>query len=201
MNQNILLHPHDHKKIKDWQLILNFIESNLKDKKIDSVLELGGGLGNIAYCFALKNASAIVEDINDDYLQQAKNRHPKINILNHDINTPLPFSENSFDLVTCTGTLHYGYIQDVHKILAEMARVSRRYLLIDFLSRYAPYRFLEKIYNPHYAPLTYSRKEVFNLLKNCQLKSMALTGSKTFPPLNGWLPFTGKTVYCLCERF
>lgn len=200
MNQAIMLHPHDHKKNKDWQTILDLLDANLNSEPIDSVLELGGGLGNIAYRYAVRSANTVVEDINDDYLQWAKNRHPRINILKHDINTPLPLPQNSFKLVTCTGTLHYGYIKNADDVVREMIRVSEKYLLIDLLSRYAPYRFLEKIYNPQYHPRTYTAKEATRWLQAFNLRIIDCVGSKTFSSIKHALPFTGKTVYFLLEK-
>ncbi len=200
MKYKIVTHPHDHKKEKDWAIVLDFISENIEVSSLRKTLELGAGMGNISSYFVSQGVSAFAEDINFEYLDKIKKRNQLISTLQHDINTPLPFPDNSFDFVSCVGTLHYGYIKNLQLIWNEMIRVSNKYILVDFFSKYSIYRFLEKIYNPLYNPRTYSKKEVFNLIKKFNLDIVSKTSTKSLPIIRQAFPFTGKAVYLILEK-
>lgn len=200
MKYQIITHPHDHKKEKDWRVILDFIDKNFKNINLKKTLELGAGMGNISSYFASQGVSAFAEDINLEYLNIIRNRNSSISVLQHDINTPLPFPNNSFDLVSCIGTLHYGYIKNSQLIWDEMIRMSNRYILVDFLSKYSYYRFLETIYYRSYNPKSYSKKEVSSLINDLNLRVVSQTSTKSLPIIRNIFPFTGKTVYLLLEK-
>mgnify|MGYP001576207701 CR=1 FL=1 len=200
MKYKIVTHPHDHKKEKDWVIILDFINKNIKSYNLKKTLELGAGMGNISSYFASQGVIAFAEDTNLEYLNIIQNRNSLISVLQHDINNPLPFSDNSFDLVSCIGTLHYGYIKNLPLIWNEMIRVSNRYILVDFFSKYSIYRFLERIYNPLYNPRTYSKKEAFNLIKKFNLDVVSKTSTKSLSIIRQTFPFAGKAAYFLLEK-
>ena len=152
----VVIHPHDHKRARDWQKILFFIRSFFKDKKVRRVLELGAGTGNIAAYFADIGVSVTAEDVNGDYLRVIRGRDPRIMTLEHDINTPLPFPDGHFDVVFCIGVLHYASVRSIESVLAEMARVSSRYLVIDLFPKYSLYGILERIVFPRFHPRRFS---------------------------------------------
>tara|TARA_Y100000310_G_scaffold343301_1_gene450261 strand:- start:11956 stop:13116 length:1161 start_codon:yes stop_codon:yes gene_type:complete len=197
-NNSIILHPHDHKKKKDWRLIIDFIKKNFDHKEIKNILELGGGMGNIAYHFSIQGVKAMVEDINSEYLKLAGQRHDNISTLLHDINTRLPFVDNSFDLVCCLGTLHYDSVKDPKAIIKEIKRVSKKYILLDLLSKHAPYRYAEQLYNPLYNPRRFLRKEAEELFRENNLRVVDIIGTKTF--FNNTFPFSGRVVIFLLEK-
>ena len=200
MRYKIIIHPHDHKKERDWQIILSFINKNFKNINLKKTLELGAGTGNISYYFASRGVNAFAEDINLEYLNQIQKRSQSISTLQHDINTPLPFSDNSFDFVSCIGTMHYSYAKDIKHILKEIIRVSNKYILIDFLSRYSTYRFLETLYYWRYNPRCVSKKDVYAILSEFDVKIVNATSTKSLPIINNIFPFTGKTVYLILEK-
>jgi len=196
----ILLHPHDHKNKNDWQRILKFLDENLDYQNIQNVLELGAGMGNIAFYILEKNpqARAVCEDINQEYLKIIKKRNSKIETILHDINQDLPFPDNCFDLVSCLGTWHYSYVKDLEKVLREMIRVSRKYILIDFFPKYSLYTRFQKIRFPKYNPRRFSASEIAATFKKMKLKKIAKIGTRTlFPKL---FPFLGRTVVFLLEK-
>lgn len=196
---DIVLHPNDHKTMRDWRHILAFLDRTIMIPP-QSVLELGGGFGNIAFHYARRGARAVVLDTDHACLMNAARRHKGIETTSHDINAPLPWNDGSFDLVTCTGALHYGYVRDAAAIIREMARISRRYVLIDVLSRYAPYRLMELLYNPAYRPRTYSSCATHALLAPYPLVVRGRMGGKSLPFIAELFPFIGKTVYYLLEK-
>lgn len=197
--KEIVLHPHDHKTVRDWRHILAFLDRTIVVSP-QSVAELGGGYGNIAYHYASRGAAAVVLDTDPSCLLRAHARDKKIRTICRDINLPLPWNDESFDLVSCTGTLHYGYVKDTSTIIREMVRVSRRYVLIDILSRYSPYRLMEQLYNPTYNPRAYSSRATRALLAPYNLLLRGRMGGKSLPLIKNLFPFTGKTVYCLFEK-
>ncbi len=200
MKYQTLVHPHDHKKISDWRVILKFIDKNFKNINLRKTLELGAGMGNISYYFASQGISAVAEDINMEYLNIIQNRNPSISVLRHDINDRLPFTDKSFDFVSCVGTMHYHYAKDVRSIIKEMIRVSNKYILIDFLSKYSTYRLLETLYYRRYNPRCVSKKDADFMLKELNLKVIGATSTKSLPIIRDFFPFAGKTVYLILEK-
>lgn len=196
----VALHPHDHKRFRDWHLIFGFLEKALRMYGARSVLELGAGTGNIsAYC-ARRGMRAVAEDINPTYLAAVAARNGSIETLCHDINDPLPYPDRSFDVVVCIGALHYSYVKDPDAVMREMARVARTGVLVDFLSRYSPYRFFELIYNPTYLPRTYSSWQAAQALRRAGLRIRSVRGGRTLPLLGSIFPFLGKTAYYIAEK-
>lgn len=200
MSKAIHIHPHDHKNNWDWKVILGFLD-NLKIEKPTSVLDLAGGMGNIAYYYADKGASASVYEISPSYLEHAIKRHSRISGLIHDINERLPLASNSVDLVCCVGILHYGHIKNVAAVLEEMRRVSTRYILIDLFSATCWYRPIEKLLYPNSNPRRFSKKEAMALFEDLNLKVIDSISTRSLPVINKLYPFSGKTVLFLLEKY
>jgi SAM-dependent methyltransferase len=196
----IRIHPHDHKRARDWRMIIGFFRAFLANKDIRSVLELGAGTGNIAAYCVQSGIRAVAEDINAGYLAAIRKRDARIDIVRHDINDPLPYPDGFFDMSACIGTLHYGYVKDADAVMREIVRVSGKYVMIDFLSRYSLYRFFERIWNPHYSPQTYSAREAADFIARHGMRVSRVQGGRT-PPFIGMLcPFSGKTAYFILEK-
>jgi len=200
MSKAIHIHPHDHKNSWDWKVILRFLD-NLKIEKPTSVLELAGGMGNIAYHYAVKGASASVYEINFSYLEHATKRHPSISGLIYDINKRLPLANDSVDLVCCVGILHYGYIKNVAAVLEEARRVSKKYILIDLFSATCWYRPIEKLLHPYSNPRRFFKKETGVLFAGLNLKVIDSISTRSLPIINKLYPFSGKTVLFLLEKY
>lgn len=200
MNE-ILIHPNDHKNISDWKGIFMFLDKNIDYNTISSFLDLGAGMSNIGVHIAKKNpACRIVSlDINYKLLEESKKRNSSIETVHHDINKQLPFADKSFDFVSCIGTLHYNYIHDSNATLTQMARVSRRYILVDFLVKNSPYNFLLSLRHPGYSARKYTKKEMGEaLLRAGDFGVRAVRGERAiFPTL---FPYFGREVFYLLEK-
>ena len=157
---SVVIHPHDHKRVRDWRKILRFIDNFFGDKELASVLELGAGTGNIAFRFTQKGVSATAEDNNSNYLHTIAARDRRITTLLHDINTPLPFKNSSFDAVFCIGALHYPLVGSWDTVMREALRVAKRYVVFDCFTRHSVYAFLEGIFYPLFKPRRYDDDEI-----------------------------------------
>ncbi len=199
-NTEIILHPSDHKNIKDWQRIFKFLDNNLNYKEINHFLDIGAGMGNLGHFILKRNSfcQVICEDINPKYLRIISQRDNKIKTILHDINQPLPFEDKSFDLVSCVGTLHYAYVRNPERVLKEMVRLSKKYILVDFFPKYSFWALLERIFHPRYNPRRYSLIQILTLLRELNLKEVSKIGTRTiFPKL---FPFSGKTILFLLKK-
>ncbi|MFH1759247.1 MAG: glycosyltransferase [Patescibacteria group bacterium] len=199
INDDVYIHPHDHKNTWDWRVILNFL-NNLKIKQPASVLELGCGMGNVGHYYARRGAKVVLEDLNLSYLEQAVMRDDGTRGLLHDLNQPLPLLDNSFDLVCCLGTLHYSYITDVKKVLIEMKRVSGKYILVDLFSTCSWWRPLEKLLHPNSRPRRFLPQEAEILFKELDLQVVKTVSTRTLPMIGKRWPFSGKAVIFLLEK-
>lgn len=196
----ILIHPHDHKTKKDWKRILAFLDNNLDPREMNSFLDLGAGLGNLASFILMKNPNckAVCQDINPDYLRMISQKNPKIQILCGDINQSLPFEDQKFDLVSCIGTLHYSYLKNPEKVFQEMIRISKKYILVDCFSKHLPWTLIAKIFFPENNSRKLSRSQAKKIFRKHNLKIIDKTGTRTpFPKL---FPFSGKLVLFLLEK-
>ena len=178
----VVIHPHDHKRARDWQKILFFISSFFKGNEIHRILELGAGTGNIAAYFAGTGTSVTAEDVNGDYLRTVRGRDPRIMTLEHDINIPLPFPDGHFDVVFCIGVLHYASVISAPRVLTEMARVSSRYLVIDLFPKYSLYGILERIVFPRFHPRRFSADGARALFRGADVSPVAELPTRA--PLN-----------------
>lgn len=99
---------------------------------IKTVLDVGCGPGE--YCAELHKQGFNVTGIDyaKNVITKAKNTHPQIKF---EVGTAyaLPYEDNSFDLVICIGVLQCVY--DSEKLIKELARVSKKYIIISTLLR------------------------------------------------------------------
>jgi ubiquinone/menaquinone biosynthesis C-methylase UbiE len=197
----ILIHPSDHKNKRDWGGILKFLDKNLDYPLLSDFADLGAGMSNIGVHISEKNPRCRVVsiDTSKDLLAVSKKRAPSIKTICHDINNPLPFPDQSFDFVSCIGTLHYGCIRDPGFVLGEMARVARKIILVDFFVKNSPYSWLLSVRHPNYNARKCSRKEAEKLLGSiCEFKVWDVVGGRT--PFGGLLPYSGRDVFYLLEK-
>ncbi len=101
----------------------------LKKKLFKNVLSIGGAYGEelIPLLDQIENIT-ILEPSTRFHQQELKGK--KINYIEPNDSGKMPFSDNSFDLITCYGVLHH--IPNVSFVISEMQRVlkSKGYILL-----------------------------------------------------------------------
>ena len=109
-----------------------------------SILELGSGSGMHTLVLLRTGASITASDISASSLEVIKQKYgthfKNLRTEIADIEA-LPFSDNSFDLVCCAGSLSYGAFD---KVLAEVVRVLKSdgtFICVDSLNNNPVYRF------------------------------------------------------------
>jgi SAM-dependent methyltransferase len=101
-------------------------------------LDVPCGYGRFVSLFARLGMTAIEADVSRDMVQLAVENHPRYSGgrgLCADI-FDLPFADNTFDGVLCIRLFHHRYNNaERQRILHELARVCRRFVLLSFYSR------------------------------------------------------------------
>lgn len=129
-----------------WQkmirrIIIRQIKQLLADDQgIISLVDIGCGNGD--FCLELKKQfSSLTEICGCDYSAEMltilrKNVLPSDNISTQQADLRnLPFTNNHFDIALCVNTLHHIVESDQAKAVAELARVSRRYAIIEIKNK------------------------------------------------------------------
>ncbi len=101
------------------------------------VLDIGTGTGAWGAAINKYNPSEIEGvDFSEKMIKQAKKNHPEINFRQINAEDLSDFNDNSFDLVTASFVLH-GVTKDKrYKLLKEMKRVSKKYVVLhDFIGK------------------------------------------------------------------
>ncbi len=104
------------------------------DIKGKIVLDIGTGTGAWASKFYKNGARKVTGiDFSQKMLKEAKKNHPEIEFELNDAKNLIGIADNTFDIVTSSFVLH-GTKRDIREqILAEMRRVSKKYVIIhDF---------------------------------------------------------------------
>jgi len=114
-------------------LIKNFHNSILriiKPLKKGSILDVGCGEGFMLDFFAKNNLAKHLEgiDLSKEAIELGKFNFPSLKLKQENIYS-LPYSNNSFDLVTSAEVLEH--LEDPQKALSEITRVSNRYILLS----------------------------------------------------------------------
>lgn len=103
----------------------------------DSALEVGCNLGSNLWWLAPHVSRVAGLDLNSGALRKARERLPAATLVEGSARA-LPFPSGSYDLVCAVGVLIHVADEALPAVMAEMVRVSRRYLLIA--EYYAPER-------------------------------------------------------------
>lgn len=126
----------------DKKLQKGFILSSLElDKEISisgkSVLDIGAGTGAWAASIHKLGASKIHGiDFSEKMLNQAKKNHPAINFSQANAEDLSEFNNNSFDIVTASFVLHGVKQNKREKMLDEMNRITKQYVVFhDFIGK------------------------------------------------------------------
>lgn len=116
----------------------------IKKLHINHVLEIGAGSGVDVEALVKMGYDVTFTDLSEVAIEKFKLRELNIKAKKCDARN-LPFKNNSFDLVYCLGLLEHFGESDRQKIIKEMLRVSKRYILIDVPQRYSLLTIIKKI--------------------------------------------------------
>ena len=103
----------------DWELRRGFLEAELRSG--DRALDVGCGTGDFTAQITQAGATAVGVDVAEAALQRARTNHPALDFRLANIDGPLPFSDNSFDLVWASEVIEH--IADTARWLSEVRRV------------------------------------------------------------------------------
>lgn len=126
LKQRIEIHEkYSRYEINDW------IKEKIRLAPKEKVLDIGCGNGKQTIMFAgvVGNAGKVIGvDISQDLLNEARilshDAGLDISYLNHNANDPLPFENESFDVVSCCFSIYY--YSDIPKTLNEMMRTLKK---------------------------------------------------------------------------
>ena len=172
------------------QIEAYFLALNLYLGEKETVLDVGFGLGYGLNILAIKAGSVSGMDVDPKALEYCRNtvmgRNPRLAHLDIYDGYSLSFPDNHFDLVTCVDVLEH--VEDYHRFLNELLRVTRKGVFISTPNRRPEYT------NPDGTPKNYwhLREWSFEELN----KILMQHGSVDWNFLNG--PFEGPFTYSKC---
>lgn len=88
-----------------------------------NALDLGCGLGQYTKYLIDKGFNVLSADISGEALQKLKENIPEANIRRLDMSKPLPFDNNSFELVFANLSIHYFDEETTINLLKEIRRI------------------------------------------------------------------------------
>jgi ubiquinone/menaquinone biosynthesis C-methylase UbiE len=107
--------------------------------KTGKVLELGAGNGQDSFYFAKEGYDVTTSDIETSFLEMNLLKQPesiqeKIVLEQLDLNNPLPFENESFDVIYAHLSLHYFDLETTKRIISEIERVLKPKGVFAFLT-------------------------------------------------------------------
>jgi SAM-dependent methyltransferase len=103
----------------DWELRRDFLLGEVRPG--DRVLDLGSGAGDFTALAAGAGASALGAEVAEAAVSRARRQHPGLEFQLVPIEGPLPFLDNSFDLVWSSEVIEH--VTDTARWLSEVRRV------------------------------------------------------------------------------
>lgn len=176
----------------------------LRENQVKRVLDLGCGTGRHTVFLAKQGFKVTGIDISDTALEITTDKLDGINIKNVELlrndMASIPFSDNYFDAVICTGVLTHGTIGKIRKTVHEIHRVIRKggFLIADTLSvrdpdygigkELEPGTFLgleEEEDTPHHY---YTKKEILDIFSIFEkLRARHVTRKISYKKRKNWL--------------
>ena len=143
-------------------------------KKIDiegkKILDIGSGTGVWLNIYKKNGAGEVlgIDFANKMVLESSKN-YPHLNFMQGDAENLYQFEDNSFDIVTASYVIHGVTQKHRTKMLAEMKRVSRKYIVLHDFKGDTPLfvKFLEFMERSDYK---HFKLNICNELKSISLK-------------------------------
>lgn len=158
--------------------------------KNNSILEVGSGSGYTVSYFQNQKHFSVGLDRTDNSLKIAKYVSKAEKLVKGDM-FHLPFKNSSFDIVWNEGVLEHFKINKSIEAAKEMARVSKKYVLIDVPNRYYPLyvqkKFILKAIGewPYGYEESYTPKRLRYLMTNAELNVIGTYGAHLLPPVMG----------------
>ena len=177
-----------------------------KKKSVKRILDLGCGSGRHTVYLAKHGFEVYGIDIAPKGIKITrswlKKEKLKANLKVGNIYKKLPYSDNFFDALVSTQTLHHNRIGNVRKLIREIERVIRpKGLIFITVSKWGSIKDIPKeklwkikfIAPRTYIPLSHDEKGLLHYLFN---KKLLRKEFKNFKIHNVWIDFKGKH-YCL----
>lgn len=89
------------------------------------ILDIGSGLGMIAAHYHREGYDVVGIDINESYLNSARERYPDVKFVLYD-GQNIPFPESSFDTIILNDVLEHISYSDIESVISEAHRVLTR---------------------------------------------------------------------------
>lgn len=115
-----------------------------------SLLDCGCGNGDFIFKYAEKTPfyrKIVGVDFSIKMIEAAQRNSENLNSIyfkTGDIKT-LNFLKMEFETVICLGVLHHIHPKEFDEVLVNMARVSSKYLILEYKNNFSPYHILKKI--------------------------------------------------------
>lgn len=156
----------------------------------DSILEPGCGSGYMVSYFQNHGHYSVGLDINEEPLKVARDMFGAKNLKKGDLFN-LPFKNSSFDIVWNEGVLEHFKINKSIEAAKEMARVSKKYVIIDVPNRYnlcVVTKMLQKTVGmwPYGYEESYSIRRLKYLMEKAGLEVVNVHGVFLAPPMHIW---------------
>lgn len=144
--------------------------------KSEKILELGAGHGQDSFFFARQGYDVLSSDIkttslNLNFTKQSEAIQSKVKILQLDLRNPLPFPNQSLDVVYAHPSLHYFVTQTTLFIINEIRRILKPEGIFAFLSN--------SISDPEYSTGN-SLEEDFFLINKVTKRYFSIASTRKF---------------------
>ncbi|MCF2141786.1 MAG: class I SAM-dependent methyltransferase [Candidatus Lokiarchaeota archaeon] len=132
---------YDIRKKIHTDLLWREIRRALNGNKNLSILDAGAGPGRFSIPLAQEGHSVVHLDISGEMIEIAKNRLPKtekcdITFVQQSICEPLPFPDQSFDLVLCLDSPLSYCVNNYESAFAELVRVAKKTVVLCVVNRF-----------------------------------------------------------------
>jgi SAM-dependent methyltransferase len=121
---------------RKWRAIVRALD---EAGAVRSVLDLPCGTGRFSGALAARGADVVAADISLEMIRGAREKSPAVGSLLGYVQADaeaLPFADDAFDCVACIRFMFHVDSATRVRILREMRRVSRRWLVVDYRHRY-----------------------------------------------------------------
>ena len=129
-----------------WDLYKSCLDDLIKNNpKITSVIDVGCGMGHITLELCkYKNLKNIVgiDFLRDTFNLTRENKKifQKVSFIEGNL-LNLPFTDSCYDITLCLNTLHHIHPKDFKQSLSEIARVTKKYLILEIRYKYNIFNF------------------------------------------------------------